>query len=335
MNGPEENPARRKNLRREYIARINRVIDHIESHLDEELTLENLARIANFSPYHFHRIFGALMGETLGQYIGRIRIEKAAWMLSTHPDRPITEIALDCGFSGSAPFARSFRSAFGMSASEWRAGGWRNARKNGQTNGNDDHFDSKGWKEFSIEKEYLGGSSGHQKWRITMKEPGTLKADVEVKEWPETHLAYIRHIGPYAGDAELFQRLFERLMTWAGPRGLLQFPETKVISMYHDDPELTDPDKLRVDACITVQAGTEVDGEVGKASIPAGQYAVAHFTLATDEYPQAWAAVFGGWLPESGYQPGDGPCFEVYHEDAKDRSDGKCVVDICIPVKPL
>ncbi len=96
-------------LRDEYRARINRVLDYIEHHLDEALTLEVLADVASFSPFHFHRIFSALTGETLGRFILRVRVEKAAGRLIDNPRASITEIALDCGFSGSAAFARAFR----------------------------------------------------------------------------------------------------------------------------------------------------------------------------------------------------------------------------------
>ena len=88
--------------RDEYIVRINRVIDYIEKHLDTELTLDTLAGVANFSSFHFHRIFRAIVGETLNAYIRRLRVEKAVSQLVNNPGKTITEIALDCGFSGSA-----------------------------------------------------------------------------------------------------------------------------------------------------------------------------------------------------------------------------------------
>ena len=162
-----------------------------------------------------------------------------------------------------------------------------------------------------------------------------MKFDVEVKDMPDIHVAYLRHIGPYAGDHALFDRLFNKLFTWAGPRGLLNFPETKVISIYYDNPDLTDADKLRLDVCISVPEDTEVDGEIGKTKITAGKYAIAHFEISGEEYGKAWAALFVGWFPESGYQPADGPCYEHCLNDPKEHSENKHVVDICVPVKPL
>ena len=158
---------------------------------------------------------------------------------------------------------------------------------------------------------------------------------VEVKDLPEFTVAYVRHVGPYKGDSALFERLFGRLMTWAGPRGLLGNPDTKVMAMYHDDPEVTEESKLRMSVCISVPEETEVEGEIGKMTVGGGKYAMAHFELLPDEYPDAWNAVYGGWLPESGFQPADKPCFELYLNDPKTHPEGRCIVDICVPVKPL
>ena len=119
---------------------------------------------------------------------------------------------------------------------------------------------------------------------------------VEVKEMSELNVAYVRHIGPYKGDSELFEGLFDKLMKWAGPRGLLRFPETQVLSVYHDDPKITDEDKLRTSACITVHRDTPVEGEVGKMAIPGGKFAVASFEIASDEFEDAWNMLMGGWM---------------------------------------
>jgi AraC family transcriptional regulator len=128
------NNSRAKNLREEYISRINRIIDYIESNLDQDLSLETLAGIANFSRFHFHRIFRAMMSETLNQFIQRLRLERAASWLIDNPKKSITVVALDCGFSGSATFARAFKDAFQMSASEWRSRGHQYQSKISKTN---------------------------------------------------------------------------------------------------------------------------------------------------------------------------------------------------------
>ena len=75
-----------------------------------------------------------------------------------------------------------------------------------------------------------------------------------------------------------------------------------------------------------------MSGETGKMTIPSGKYAVARFSLSGDEFQEAWGWVYGTWLPQSGYQPDDRLCFEIYPEEEK---NGKFTVDICVPVKPL
>jgi len=324
-----------KYLREQYVSRINCVIDYIEANIDADLSLENLAQVASFSSFHFHRIFRAMVGETLNQFIQRIRVEKAASKLLHNPKKTITEVALDCGFSSSATFARAFKETFHMSASEWRLAGYPQDRKIGKTDSKQNQTSRKIQKDCDVAVHYTQDRIINQSWRIKMKDKPQIQAKVEVKDMPEMHVAYVRHIGPYKGDTELFGRLFEKLMKWAGPRGLLQSPEVKVLSLYYDDPDITEEDKLRVDASITISADTPVDGEIGKATIPGGKYAIAHFELTPEEYEDAWNAVFGGWLPESGYQPADGPCYELYYNDPKEHPENKHVVDICVPVKPL
>lgn len=327
------NNSQANNLREEYISRINRIIDYIESNLDQDLSLETLAEIANFSRFHFHRIFRAMMNETLNQFIQRLRLERAAAWLVDNPKKSITEVALDCGFSGSATFARAFKDAFQMSASEWRSGGHRSRRKIRKTNSKKGQTIGKMGKDLDVSSFYIDNQTNNPKWRIQMNTKKEIQ--VEVKEMPEFHVAYLRHIGPYQGDAELFGGLIGKLMKWAGPRGLINFPETKVVSVYHDDPKITEEDKLRTSVCITIPKDARVDGEIGKMSVHGGAYAVARCELAEDEFQDAWNMMYGSWLPGSGYQPDNHPCFEICHNDPKEHPERKHIVDICVPVKPL
>ncbi|NJK84892.1 MAG: GyrI-like domain-containing protein [Bacteroidales bacterium] len=104
-----------------------------------------------------------------------------------------------------------------------------------------------------------------------------LNQNVEIKDFPKMTVAYIRHIGPYKGDANLFERLWNKLFTWAGPRGLIGGPDFKSLVIYHDDPNITVEDKLRMSICITVPSDTKIDGEIGKMDIEPGKFVVARF----------------------------------------------------------
>ena len=308
-------------LREEYRARLNRVLDYIEEHIGEELTLSELADVAAFSKYHFHRVFAALLGETLFSFIQRVRLERAATFLCNQPKKSVTGIALECGFSSPSVFSRVFRNRFGLSPSQWREGcGELTQDSNqGQTDRNGEQAPS-GDPSYRM-------SQHHHNGRIPME--GT----VTIEEIPTMDVAYVRHVGPYMGDEKLFERLWGRLIRWAEPRGLFKPPETQMLCVYHDNPDITDGDKLRTSVCISVPADTEVDGEIGKMRIDGGRYAACRFEVDASEYGDAWQWVYGTWLPGSGYQPADGAPFERYPDP--EPKDGKMTVDICIPVKPL
>lgn len=314
-------------LRAEYRARINRVLDHIDRHIGGNFRLEDLARIANFSRFHFHRIFSALVGETLNAYIQRRRAELAAAALLQHPRAAITRIALDFGYSGSDVFARAFKARFGMSASAWRAGGGEDWRKNHQANRKDRQTDRKNGQDFSgtLREDDRDENSSRRSFMDKSK------FKVEVREVPALTVAYVRHVGPF----QEVGRAFEKLMRWAGPRGLLRFPATKSLAVYHDDPDITATDKLRSDACLTVPAGTPVEGEIGKMTIPGGLFAVAGVEIFMDEFGEAWNALMRDWLPESGYEPDDRMCYELYLNDPKSHPEGKFIVEIHEPIRPL
>ncbi len=344
MSNPEQKNKYRlpasSEKRAEYFRRINLAIDFIEDNLHRVLNLEEVARAACFSPYHFHRIFGAVKGERLNAFIARIRVERAANLLIMNTKHSVTEIALECGFTSSATFARAFKEFFGQSASDWRNGGYMAFRKIRKVDSNIRKSDSKGGKEKISAFGYVGSGTSEDVQendqptrRNSMTEVTPEKIGVQTLD--DCPVAYIRHTGPYQGDEKLFEDLFNKLMTWAGPRGLLERPDVRVFSVYHDNPDLTDADKLRTSACISCPQNTEVDGEVGKMVISGGKYVLARFTLTPDLYGPAWKYVYGSWLPESGYQPADGPPFEWYHNDCAQDPEKKSIVDICVPVKPL
>jgi AraC family transcriptional regulator len=311
-------------LNPEYRARINRVLDYIEQNIDREFTLDELAQISFFSKFHFHRIFSSVMNETLFDFIQRTRVEKAAYLLLSDMTRPVTTITYDCGFSSSSLFSRTFKKYFNMSPSQWR----KNKSNQSQMHSNQNQTKSNTGKEQYIHSVYVEYTEKTTRWRFSMN---TQQQTVEVKDLPEMTVAYVRHIGPYKGDAALFEKLFGKLCGWAGPRNLIG-ADARFIVVYHDNPDITEENKLRISVSLVVPAITEVSGETGKMTIESGKYAVARFKLSGSEFQEAWSWVYGTWLPQSGYQPDDRPCFEMYPEEAK---DGKFTVDICIPVKPL
>jgi len=316
-----------------YVERVNAAIDYIEKHLSNDLTLEEIATVANFSPFHFHRIFALLAGETLNRFIARLRMEKAATLLVQQQGRSITEIGSECGVHSPSSFSRSFREMFGMSATEWRSGGYL-AYERQDEESVVDRLGNLGVPTagFGITRTVPSSDGQHLAWEITC---GDLAPTVvEVANVPDLEVAYVRYTGRYQGDADVFVDIFSRLMTWAGARELMS-ENSWIMAIYHDNPTITDDDRLRVSACIDVPPGTLAEGEVGRMRLPGGKCAIARFELGVQDYPQAWFAVAGGWLPDSGYEPDDRLPFERYPVSAVATSGSTEVVDICIPVRPL
>ncbi len=331
MDSQASKPVTKQNS--EYIKRVNRVLDYLNQHYSRVLTLDALAEIANFSPYHFHRIFKGIVGEPLYKYIQRIRIEKAAHAVRFHTDKPITDIALECGFANSASFSRTFKEYFKMSATAWRNGGYQTFSKNCKVNDKDCKQISSEWQVENISPLYIDFSSNNAKWEISMINQANI--NVEVKTLAATTIAYIRHIGPFKGETEIWAGLFQKLSQWAGARGLLKCPGTEYFTVFRDDLNITEFAKFKSDVSISVAADTKADGEVGISVIPAGKYAVAQLEINVDEYEQAWELVYSHWLPNSGFQPTNNFCFERYLNDPKMHPTNKHIIEVCVPVEAI
>jgi AraC family transcriptional regulator len=308
--------------RLEYETRVNRVIDHIRRHLAEELSLSTLARVAAFSPFHFHRVFRAITGETLFGFIHRLRIEKAAGALLNHPDQSVLAIALDHGFASAATFARAFKTRFGMSATEWRAGGaarWRARHRPERNPGK------------QLRK--AGNASGRVRPHSGGRRTEERSMSVRVRELPPYHVAYMRYVGPYGAHG--IPELWTRFDKWMEARGLR--PEARVtLGVGYDDPRITAAEHCRYDACVVVPADFPPDRRVNVMDLPGGPCAVAMFTGTADEITDAWDHVFAARLPASAWQPDDRPCVEVYRGRAMvDVKAGVFRCELCLPVKPL
>ena len=306
--------------RAEYAARMNRVVDHIQDHLDAPLDLERLAAIACFSPFHFHRLFSAWMGETLQAFVHRLRLERAAQALVFDTRKSVTEIALDCGFSGSSAFARAFKAAFGLSASEWRN------RKIGQEDRKPGKAEAPGF----------AGCSGFPDPRIRNKENPmpNFPLDVQVRTLQPATLAYLRHVGPYKGNSDLFRRLFRQLLAWAGPRGLVG-PDARLLSLFMDNPNLTPAAKHRLEVALQVPPDTAPDGPIGIKPLEGGLYATARAWVGPAQYAEPWDALVGDWLPGSSYQPDHRPALEFYLNNPDTDPEGRFHLEIGLPVRPL
>lgn len=307
--------------KQEYTARINRVMDYIGQNISSPIDLSVMADIASFSPYHFHRIFTFIVGETPNSFVSRIKLEKAAQLLQDNKKLAISDIAFQCGFVNISSFSRAFKSNFGMSAKEFRLENKGIYVKNGIRY-------SKNCKPLSKIGKNIQ-QINDQFCSVELKQLIIMDTKIEIKQMPQLNLIYCRHMGAFNQIGQAYEKLFR----WAAPRGLVN-GETKTVTVYHDDPAITSVEKVRQDASIIVTSDVKVEGEIGKSTVQAGKYAVGHFEIKETEFEEAWNTMCL-WLTESGYQPGDGSTYELYHNDYNEHPEHKFIVDICIPVKPL
>lgn len=306
------------NPRAEYANRMHRVFEHIDRHLDQALDLASLAEVAHFSPFHFHRLFAAWMGETLGDYLRRRRLEVAATRLLAQPRVPVLHIALSVGFGSGEAFTRAFRSRFACSPTAWRLhrGGRRDEKSNpDQAVRNIDQAAAAAVPEH-------GASSNHV--------PESAM-NVKLVDRPPVTIAYLRHVGPYG---EPVGRFWDRVVhPWLVTNGLLDQPR---YGISHDDPGVSAPDQCRYDACAEVPPSFVATGNALKTALPGGRYAVLGFEGTAAQIGAAWQALLRDWLPGSGLQLDARPCFEHYPRGSRfDPQTGVFDCEICIPVAPL
>lgn len=305
--------------RSEYESRMHRVIRYIDQHLDQSLDLSILAQVAHFSSFHFHRLFSAWMGETLGDYLRRRRIEVAAMRLAAQPRTRILHIALSVGFSSAEAFTRAFKHRFGCSPTVWRSQQYPLQHENS----NSSQMNSKRSQAFTVH------FAEHEISQNPHKE-NSMKVSL-IERQPAT-VAYLRHLGSYGEPIARFWQ--ETYVPWAAMNKLGADHSRYGIS--YDDPSITAPGQCRYDACAEVSPDFMASGGALLATIPGGKYAVLKFKGTVDQVGKAWTALLRDWLPSSGLQLDARPCFEYYPKGAAFSCEtGEFVCEICIPVAPL
>lgn len=315
---------------RSYTARINRVMDHIDAHLEETLDLQALAGVARFSPFHFHRLFQSLTGETLAERVRRRRLEVAAGRLLTLTDATALRIALDVGFNSAEAFTRAFRAYFGVTPTAWRAGAFRSwAERHCVALSKIRQGDRKAYQ--AVMDAFLQDT---ELWPTGHVPPAKgEKMDVEIRTLPDTRVAYLRHVGPYGSSG--IAAAWQQFAAWCAEEGLMQ-PRRRMYGVCLDDPTITPPEKCRYDCAVEVGADFVARGEIGIETVAGGRYACGRFSGVAAEVRDAWNKLVVDWLPKSRYQPDDRPALEIYEPDfLVDEKTGAFPCLLCMPVRAL
>jgi len=310
----------KNNSLKEYEARVLLAINFINENISKKITLEEISSAACFSPFHFHRIFASITGETPVDFLNRVRLEKAANLLVNSPSMSITEISIVCGFSSMTVFSRAFKKHFGESASEWIK------KSCTPDNSKKSKIESKNRKAEDVSENYFNSDDSlKNNFRSS-------KMNVDIKTLPPRHLAYFPQLDGYVDDK--IKAAWERLCNWGAAEKLIN-KDTVFIGISFDNPCVTPPDKCRYYACITVPEDVKPPKGFGLYDLPGGRHAVARYTGKGDDLGKAWSEIYGLWLPSSGFEPANVPCFDIYHETPDQNKEGNFVMDLCIPVKGI
>jgi AraC family transcriptional regulator len=298
----------------EYERRMHRVIEAIDRRLDQPLDLASLAAVAHFSPSHFHRLFAAWTGETLGDYLRRRRVEQAASRLASQPRLSVLQVALSVGFGSGEAFSRAFKARFGCSPSAWRSRPFADSKR-----------------DQAHHKPDQARAGPPANTGSTLPQTKELPMDVKLIERAAQRVAYMRHVGPYGEPVSRFW--MEQVAPWMAVDGLMGHAR---YGISHDDPSITDPAQCRYDACVEVAQDYTPSGPALITMLPGGRYVVMPFKGTNAQVFQAWARILRDWLPSSQLQLDNRPCFEYYpQESAYDAASGVFDCQICIPVAPL
>ena len=296
-----------------YQQRISLVLRHIEQHLDDRPNLEELAHIACFSPYHFHRIFSSMVGESVAAYVRRLLLERAAMQLGHSPES-VTQIAFGAGYDSVDAFTRAFRAHLGMLPSEYRR--------------------RKGHLEVARRRDLTSPLFYHEMADFP-------PMNVRVEKFTPRLVAAVRHTGPYDESFPAWEKLCGAL----GANGLLS-DAAVAYGVSYDNPDITAPQKCRMDACVSLppellETSAELcsllqnediflrhiggDQEYAALRIK-GPYSLLH---------PAYRSLFGMWFPQSGREPYNDPGFEIYWNSPQTTPPADLLTEICIPLRPI
>jgi AraC family transcriptional regulator len=292
----------------DYLARLNRVLDHLARHLDDELGIAELAAVAAFSPYHFHRIFRGVTGETVAGLVRRLRLERAARALRK-PGASVTDAALGAGYGSPEAFSRAFQQAFGLTPSDYRRAVPPPAYAPPLSLA------------LRLDPETL----------YPTLEPfsGGTTMDVRIETLPERLCACARHVGPYEAVGPTFQRMFQ----WAGGAGLLT-RDTVVMGLSYDDPEVVAPAALRYDVCFSLAAPVAgLPDFIRLERVAGGRYAIHRLKGPYSGMRDGFRRLFGRWLPASGEEVDDRPCLEIYLNDPTEVPEAELLTDLGVPLR--
>jgi AraC family transcriptional regulator len=283
----------KKETQIEYLKKLNIVFDYIENNLDKKLTVKELAQISNLSEFHFHRIFKGVLGENIGNFITRKRVETSARLIR-YTNLEIKEIAYNVGYESPASLSKIFKQYYGISPLEYRKD-----------------------KDFFVV-------------RPELKNPNIVLEKPIIKTIKDKKIIYIKITGKYGN--ENYSKVWKELWDFAKTNNLIT-DQTERIGISYDDPKITQSEKCKYDACLTVNEKIKPIGKIGSKTIKGGKYAVFTYKGDYKNLGIIYDKVFGNWLINSNYKMRNVPVFEIKENSISETDKNNFVTKIYLPIK--
>lgn len=284
----------KENTNNEYNKAINKSVDYINGHLNESIDLKTIAEIANISEFHFHRIFKAYIGESIGAYITRLRLENAAQKLQI-TNFTLTEIAESTGYQSQYALSKTFKKHFGLTPS---------AFKNIQN-----YFSS----------QFLKPEC----------EPIELQPNIICIE--SKKLVYIRIIAKYGSELD-YRAAWKKLWHFAKQQDIVS-ERSEFIGLSFDDPNITKHEQCRFYACISTDKPIKPDGEFGIQTIEKGKFAIFTHKGAYSGLNKLYQSIYFDWFNNTSEILRNNMSFEKYLNNPEKVKEADLLTEIYIPIK--
>ena len=286
-----------------YHARMQRVLDHIDRHLDDDLDLDAMSGVAAFSKFHFHRQFMATFELSVHSYVQLARMKRASYRLAYRDAQSITEIAMDAGYDAPDAFARAFRQRVGQSPSSFRkAPDW---------------------------EPWLAAFGPLNNARSKLMQTTYTPHDVTIRDVAPTPVAIMEH----RGDPATIGATIQRFIAWRKATGLSP-TVSPTFNVFHSDPRTTPPAQYRMDLCVGTDRPVEANGErIEAGTIPGGRCAVLRVVGNTDNLEPAALYLYRDWLPASGEEARDFPLYCQRVAFFPEVPEHEAVAELFLPLK--
>ena len=288
-----------------YQARMQRALDYIDGHLDGELDLETVSRIAAFSKFHFHRQFMATFEVSVHRYVQLARMKRASHRLVQGSAQSVTDIAMDAGYHTPDAFARAFRQRLGQTPSSFRK--------------------SPDW------GSWLAAFGPFDKARSKLMQILFEPDDVTIRDVPPTPVAMIEH----RGDRATIPATRERFLAWSKAHGLSPETGRSSFMVFRSEREPANPADYSMDLCVATDQPIEAnDMQVKAGVIPGGRCAVLRYPGNTNNLEPAGLYLYRDWLPASGEEARDFPLYcKRWLSFIPEVSAHEVIVELFLPLK--